>query len=152
MMHVLSNVALVFDRFHVTMRVIAAVDKVLQITHRKPSSSGDTGFRNRKVPVELVVHRPDARGDADFRAVLARDLLTGSTWTPKESRDETLVGMDERGSRQRTNAVDRVSRDRHEAHRGVPGLAQSPNHDREEQSVHLILQNLIYSSKLLLAR
>ena len=82
---VLPDAAIVFDRFHVAMHLNAAVDRVRRTEQRRLSSSGDSGLKNSKYfwlrsSVDLRT-----RGAAEFRALLARDLQTGTAWTLKEN-------------------------------------------------------------------
>jgi transposase len=82
---VLPDAAIVFDRFHVAMHLKAAVDRVRRTEQRKLSSSGDSGLKNSKYFWLKSSIDLRTRGAAEFRALLARNLQTGTAWTLKEN-------------------------------------------------------------------
>jgi len=82
---VLPDAAIVFDRFHVAMHLNAAVDRVRRTEQRRLSSSGDSGLKNSKYFWLRSSIDLRTRGAAEFRALLARDLQTGTAWTLKEN-------------------------------------------------------------------
>jgi len=82
---VLPKAAIVFDRFHITMHLTDAVDKVRRQEHRVLSAEGDSVLKGSKY---FWLKTPDdlrTRGAAEFRALLARDLQTGTAWVLKEN-------------------------------------------------------------------
>jgi transposase len=82
---VLPSAAIVYDRFHVSKLLNAAVDQVRRAEHKRQSAAGNDSLKNSRY---LWLSAPENLSDekrTEFESVFRRNAVVGRAWTDREN-------------------------------------------------------------------